>query len=292
MRTARWCALLLTGLVPVAVAGCGSGGPTGPTGSAAAPRTAAIRAPAPVGDRTVAIGTGERLYVNVGSDGRGKVLTRLAIFGPEGNARSVHLVPGSWSLPAVVPGQAEGISWDGSRAVVVSTDDPGRFMALSTVGPHAARRTVAPRGRYLYDGLSVDGNRLFLTQRADEHGVPGYRVLRYDLQTGVLDPHPIVDKAEGETVLVGEPVARAATQDFLYTVYENGTRPFVHALQSNGDFALCLDLPGEHRAAAGTAWSARRLGNGAAAIWNAVLHSAYRLDAGQMTPIPYADAVE
>jgi hypothetical protein len=133
---------------------------------------------------------------------------------------------------------------------------------------------------------------LFLTQRADEDGVPGYRVMRYDLQTGVLDPHPIVDKVEGETVLVGEPVARAATQDFLYTVYENGTRPFVHALESNGDYALCLDLPPEHTAAARTAWSARRLGSGAAEVSNAVLHSAYRLDAGELTPIPYVDAVE
>lgn len=201
------------------------------------------------------------------------------------------MVRGAWALPAAVPGQAEGISWDGSRAVVVSLADPGRFTALSTAGPHAARRTVAPRGRYLYDGLSVDGNRLFLTQRADAHGVPGYRVLRYDLRTGVLDLHPIVDKAEGETVLVGEPVARAATPDFLYTVYEHGTRPFVHALQSDGDFALCLDLPVEHRAAAHSAWSARRLSHGAAAIWNTSLHRAYRLEGGQMTPIVYANAV-
>jgi hypothetical protein len=273
----------------VAVAGCGSGGPTGLTAN---PTIADTRAAVPVGDRAVATGTGERLYVNVGSDGHGKVLTRVAVFRPTGKARSVSLLPGSWSLPAAVPGQAEGISWDGSRAVVVSTEDPGRFVALSTAGPHVARRIVAPRGRYLYDGVSVDGSRLFLTQRADEHGVPGYRVMRYDLQTGVLDPHPIVDKLEGETVLVGEPVARAITQDFLYTVYENGTRPFVHALDSNGNFALCLDLPAEHRAAARTAWSARRLSSNVATIWNAVLHSAYRLDAGQLTPIPYTDAVE
>src|SRR5262249_48127995 len=153
-----------------------------------------------------------------------------------------------------------------------------------TTGPNAERRIVSPRGRYSYDGLSVDGSRLFLVQRANEDGVAGYQVLRYDLETGVLDPHPIVDKLEGETVLVGEPVARAPTRDFLYTVYENGTRPFVHALDSQGDFALCLDLPVEHRAAAHAAWSARRLGDGAAEIWNTVLRRAYRLRAGKMAP--------
>ncbi len=220
------------------------------------------------------------------------MLTRIAVFGSDGKPRSKSLVPGSWSLPAAVPGQAEGISWDGSRVVVVSTREPGRFMALSTAGSRPVRRIVAPRGRYSYDGLSVDGSRLFLVQRANAEGEPGYRVLRYDLLTGVLDPDPIVDKAEGETVLVGEPVARAPTRDYLYTVYENGTRPFVHALESEGNFALCLDLPVEHGAAARAAWSARRLGDGAAEIWNAVLHRAYRLEAGRMTPIRYANTVE
>ena len=49
---------------------------------------------------------------------------------------------------------------------------------------------------------------------------------------------------------------------------------------------------GGEAAAARTGWSARRLDSGAAEISNAVLHSAYRLDAGELTPIPYADAVE
>jgi len=289
MGIARWSALLSGGVAVVLVAGCGSGEPTA---SVAARATIPPARPVPVGDRAVALGTGERLYVNVGHDGRGRVLTRIAVFGRDGRLRSKRLVPGSWSLPAAVPGQAEGFSWDGSRVVVVSTRNPGRFVALSAAGPDTVRRTVAPRGRYSYDGLSADGTRLFLVERANEDGVPGYRVLRYDLQTGVLDPHPIVDKAEGETILVGEPVARAPTRDFLYTVYENGARPFVHALESEGNFALCLDLPVEHRAAAHAAWSARRLGDGAAEIRNAVLHRAYRLEAGRMTPIPYAHAVE
>jgi hypothetical protein len=56
----------------------------------------------------VAIGTGERLYVNVGSNGHGTVLTRVAVFRPDGKARGVRLVP-AWSLPAAVPGQAEDL---------------------------------------------------------------------------------------------------------------------------------------------------------------------------------------
>jgi len=237
-------------------------------------------------------GTGERLLAEVHSGGPGNLVTRIAVRGRDGTRHSVRVVPGSWSLPAAVPGQSEGISWDGSRVVLVATGNPGRFLAVSTRDPHAAPRVVAPSGRFVYDGLAVDGSQLFLTQVTDNRGAPAYRIRRYDLTNWRLDPEPIVDKQDGGEAMVGDPVARAAAADFLYTVYERKPRPFVHALDSGGEFSLCIDLPADGNRAASAAWSARRLGPGVVAIRNDVLRTAYRLAGGRMTRVAYADVVE
>jgi hypothetical protein len=157
----------------------------------------------------------------------------------------------------------------------------------------AKARTIRPRGRFTYDGISTDGSTLFLTEHADAAGEPRYRVLRYDLTRGVLDRHPIVDKAEGEPYLVGHPVARAANRDFLYTVYENREHPFVHALQADGEYALCVDLPAHDQSPRiAAAWTARRVGEGEAIITNPVLRTAYRFAGGELRPAAYDAPVE
>jgi len=284
---------IAAGFAGLALAGCGSTAarPTPPAPGAVAASTRPVTVPTPQ-DGIEAPGTGERLFANVGSDGAGNVVTRIAVSGRDGRNHVIRVVPGSWSLPAAVPGQWEGISWDGSRVVLVSTDDPGRFLAVSTRDPHAAPRVVAPNGRFVYDGMSVDGEQLFLTQTADAGGGPAYRIRRYDLATGRLDPEPIVDKLEGDEAMVGDPVARASATDFLYTVYERQPRPFVHALDSHGAYSLCIDLPDDGNPAAPAAWSARRLGPSVVAISNAVLRTAYRLAGGELTEVAYADVVE
>jgi hypothetical protein len=234
-------------------------------------------------------GRGERLSIDVGRDGNGNVMTRVAVNGRGGRTRAVRPVRGAWSAPTVVPGQPEGISWDGSRVVLVARDDPGRLLAIDTTAADAAPRVVALSGRFTYDGVSATGDRLFLTQLADAGGAPAYRIRRYDIEAGTLDPEPIVDKLEGEDAMIGRPVARATTADFIYTVYErDGNTPFVHALQSAGDFALCLDLPADRTPAARTAWSAARRAPDAVIVSNSVLRSAYLLADGRMTSVRYS----
>lgn len=275
------------------IAGCGGKAPAPPPPATAA-RAAVVLAP-PGG--VLAPGTGERLLVNVGSesagyDSDGRVVTRILVVGRDGSNHRLQLVPGSWGLPAAVAGQPEGIAWDGSRVVLVSTDDPGRFVAVSVRGSRAAPLVVAPRGRFVYDGISVDGKQLFVTQLADAHGAAAYRIMRVDLASGRLDGKPIVDKLDGDDAMAGTPIARAAASDFLYTVYARGTRPFVHALEGAGHFSLCLDLPPEPRAAAHRAWAARRLSPTAVLISNRVLRRAFRLQGGELTPLAYPARLE
>jgi hypothetical protein len=241
-------------------------------------------------------GTGERLFADIGSAGAAttaRTVTRIAVFGRDGRNHSVRLVPGAWELPEAVPGQPEGISWDGSRVVLVARHDPGRFLAVSTGEPHAAPRVIVePHGRFIYDGLAVDGTQLFLTQLAKADGTPTYRIRRYDITSRRLDPTPVVVKNEDGEQMVGEPVARASAPDFIYTVYARTMHPFVHALESRGQYSLCLELPANARKSASAVWSARRLASGDVAIWNRLLHKAYRLEAGQMTPVAYAGVVK
>jgi hypothetical protein len=270
------------GAAVVLLTGCGESPSSAPRAAgavSAAGRAGAVFAP----------GSGERLLVDAGRDGAGKATTRVAVKDRDGRTRVVRNVRGAWSAPTVVPGQPEGISWDGSRVVLVSRTDPGRMLTIDTTTKDRPPRVVALSRRFAYDGVSATGDRLFLTQLADATGAPAYRIRRYDIQTGNLAPEPIVDKLEGEEAMIGRPVARASTADFIYTVYErNRDRPFVHALQSAGDFALCIDLPADRNAAARPAWSAVRRAQDAVIVSNSVLRSAYLLADGRMTRVRYS----
>ena len=275
----------VVGLLAVgALAGCGS--VESPPAPAGRPVVASTPVAAPAPGASTAGGSGDRLYANVGDDGHGHVLTRIAIARRDGATRSIRLVPGSWKAPEVVTGQPEGLSWDGSRVVLQSTDDPARFVAVRIGEPRVAPEVVTPAKHAIYDGLSVDGRWLFVTQLADPDGGPAYRIYRYDLDTKHLDPQPIIDKLEGGEAMVGTPVARASTLDFLYTVYARGTHPFVHALNAHGDFSLCRDLPTARRGS-GAAWTAHRNGRDSVVIANSVLRTAYRLHAGNLHRIAY-----
>jgi outer membrane protein assembly factor BamB len=82
---------------------------------------------------------------------------------------------------------------------------------------------------------------MFLIQ---QRGGGHYAVRSYDLARDELVPGAIVDKAEPDEKMEGQPVARAvpASGPWVYTLYRKDEGPFVHALNTDG-FALCLDLP-------------------------------------------------
>lgn len=100
-------------------------------------------------------------------------------------------------------------------------------------------------GRFTFDALSTDGRRLYLVEHRPPAGSENYRVRLFNLRTGKLRPQPIADKANLETDMTGAPKARATTAsgEWVFTLYRGAHHSFVHALNVNKAYALCLELP-------------------------------------------------
>jgi hypothetical protein len=69
-------------------------------------------------------------------------------------------------------------------------------------------------------------------------------VRAYDLERGRMLKKPIVDPREPEEKLQGVPVTRVSSGEsrWAYTLYA-GDEPFIHALDTEGRTAVCIDLP-------------------------------------------------
>ena len=229
---------------------------TAPAPTATAPTVAA---PAPVPSSEWAVGATTQAVANVGSDGNGNTVTRLFVVDTATQAnRALRYVPGSWTLPVPVGGAApEGLSWDGRIAVLADTDGPSRF-AVVTLDHEGRAVTIDLRtkGRFLYDALAPDGATLFLTELADAKGAAVDRIVSYNLVSGILDPNPIVDKLDGKEAMVGTSVARVRSANgvSVYTIYDGGTHPFLHALQTDSRITFCVDLPAAGNATAPGTW--------------------------------------
>jgi hypothetical protein len=101
------------------------------------------------------------------------------------------------------------------------------------------------KGSFSFDALSDDGRSLFLVEHLS--GPDDYRVRRFDLVQGQLDPTILVEKgALATAVMNGQryasiPVAELHT---VYSLYYGTSGAFVHALALDGGPINCIDLPG------------------------------------------------
>lgn len=184
--------------------------------------------------------------------------------------RSWHL-RGRFHLPAVAyDGSPGGLSADG-RTLVLSRSLPARaypprltrFAILDTQRSFRWRRPGQPprfrnvasfvslRGHYSFDAISPDGSTLYLVHHhlppsSGAAYITNYEVRALDLESGKLLPRPIVDPEEPDEKMQGLPVTRAASPDgrWAYTLYDgDGHEPFIHALDTVGRRAVCIDLP-------------------------------------------------
>lgn len=154
-------------------------------------------------------------------------------------------------------GVAASYPLDGAwRPAAASAD--GAYVVLSAARPTAGRSVVAVydtgarrlqrisfAGRFEVDGIAADGDALFLVQTfADGR----YAVRLYDLAARTLHRESIRVKNPDE-VMAGSPGEQVATPDgtWLLTLFVNAAehKSFVHALNLQGRYAMCLDLPGE-----------------------------------------------
>jgi hypothetical protein len=160
-------------------------------------------------------------------------------------------LPGDFQLPpATASGVPGGLSQNGRWLVLESTD------MTSSGTPHATHLLVVDtsyanaiqqvdlNGLFGFDAVSNDGARIFLIEYLDGNQ---YHVRFYDLGAGRLDPNVIFDKSDSSSAMAGVRLSGIASQDgqWLYSVYVRPDKSaFIHALNLNVPFALCIDLPG------------------------------------------------
>jgi len=200
------------------------------------------------GSYGVTDGKGSR-YVTV-TAGQDTVVARTGIDGGKID-RSTSL-PGRVTIPAVAyDGSASGLSADGRTLVLIRPrlGFPRRRTTFAVLGARRLhlRRWVTLKGDFSFDAISPDGSLLYLVEYLSPRDPTRYEVRAYDLRSGQLLPQPIVDPEKPEERMGGIPLTRATSSDerWAYTLYQRagGHEPFIHALDTVGRKAVCIDLP-------------------------------------------------
>ncbi|HEU5141520.1 MAG TPA: hypothetical protein VFU04_00010 [Solirubrobacterales bacterium] len=138
-----------------------------------------------------------------------------------------------------------------SQFAILDTRRPFRWRGPGRP-PRSRRlaRFIDLRGDFSFDAVSPDGSTLYLIQRSSKNRGPdyitNYEVRALDVKSGRLLPEPIVDPKEPDERMAGLPITRASSPDgrWAYTLYDgDGHEPFIHALDTVGRRAVCIDLP-------------------------------------------------
>jgi hypothetical protein len=119
-----------------------------------------------------------------------------------------------------------------------------RLLVLDTE-PLAVRARLTLPGWSAVDAISPDGRWLYLIHYPSAN-VSDYEVLAYDLVARRLLAKPIVDPRDREEAMTGFPISRVMGPGgrWAYTLYMRPSGvPFVHALDTIGRRAVCVDLP-------------------------------------------------
>ena len=159
-------------------------------------------------------------------------------------------LPGDYHLPfAAMTGMPGGLSQNGRWLVVQAFDDTpegppkaSHLLVIDTSYAKAPVRIDLP-GAFEFDAISNDGKRVFLIEVVS---ASSYRVRFYELGVG-LNPNIVVDKSDGTEAMTGLRVSGVPSPDgqWLFSLYvREHDSPFIHALNLDHAFALCIDLPG------------------------------------------------
>lgn len=178
--------------------------------------------------------------------GRGTVVRSVA---SDGRSITTRL-PGHYGVPIVTyDGATAGLSADGRTLVLIRPRtrfrEPSTVMAVLATRSLHVKRYVRLRGDFAFDAISPDGRWVYLIQYASRGAAVDYRVRALDARTGRLRTRVIVDPADAGEPMRGNPIARADSPDgrWAYTLYDGLGHPFVHALDTTGLRAKCIDLP-------------------------------------------------
>jgi hypothetical protein len=175
--------------------------------------------------------------------------TIAAVRTSDGRVLRYGTVRGAFGIPVVAfDGTTEGISRDGKTLVLAdfgAGEKQTSFAVLRTTTMRLKKAITLP-GRWSYDALSPDGQTLYAIQYLGTGPTPRYKVRAVSLLTGSPVGGAIIDRREPDEEMNGSPWARARSANgaWAYTFYAkpNGTG-FVHALDTSGRRAFCVDLP-------------------------------------------------
>lgn len=187
-----------------------------------------------------------------------------------------------------VPAWADDARLSANGRWLALTDKPDPQEAITHFQVRDAALEAPPTdvelsGAFSFDGLSDDGQRLYLLQLRDDGS---YLVRLYDLAAHRLVPGAIADKTDGSTAMSGAAVNSLTTGDGQeqLTLYERGSREqaFVHVLPVGAatEFAYCVDLP-----APGIGWTLTAAPGGRRFYaLNSISESVVTLTAGGLGP--------
>jgi len=190
-------------------------------------------------------------YVAVRAGRDATVIKRQPVTGFPGGRASIR-VPASFGIPGVGSGgQLTGQAADGRTLVIAELFGGAvpRTTQLLVIGTPrlAIRARVTLPGWSVVDAISPDGRWLYLIHYPSSD-VSHYEVRAYDLVAHRMLPRPIVDPrdADEKDGMIGFPVTRVMSADgrWAYTLYVRASgAPFIHALDTVGVRAVCVDLP-------------------------------------------------
>jgi hypothetical protein len=159
-------------------------------------------------------------------------------------------VPGRYGVPGVdYNGATTGLSADARTLILAALPDsfPPRTTRLLVLGtaPLAVRARLTFSGWSTVDAISPDGRWLYLIHYPSSD-ISRYEVLAYDVPAHRLLSKPVIDPRDRGEAMNGFPISRVMSADgrWAYTLYFRPSDvPFVHALDTSGRRAVCIDLP-------------------------------------------------
>src|SRR4051794_11657005 len=158
-------------------------------------------------------------------------------------------IAGRWSVaPVALDGATTGLSGDGRTLVLIrptrSFPPADTRLAVVDVRTLRLRREIALRGFFTLDAVAPGGRRVYLVQYPHPDDFLDYRVRALDTGTGRLAGRDVVDPRSPGEQMGGLPMTRATSADgrWAYTLYGGGHEAFIHALDTVGATAACIDL--------------------------------------------------